>query len=233
MRSSFLVVLIGALFVCLVPLASQAGPPTFGVYNSNDIGGMMLTGRFSESFVGGPGQVGNTIHALSYDTVNLGTQWRVQCPSIAMPPTVVSDTRVGGTGDVVYNTVYTGGTFWLARNGPWGDNTVDYTGTVTGFTNVATYQFVSGTLVGIRSNVTLSGVFDDYPGVMEFAISNSATFGDTSTQPFPAGFPDLRDSSCATGPTDGAWGSVPNITLVIQEAVGIESPSFGALKARF
>jgi hypothetical protein len=225
---------IGFSLSLLLPALVLAGPPMYGVYNSNDIGGTMLTGRFSESYVGGgPGQVGNTIHALSYDTVNLGTQWRVQCPQIASPPTVISDTRVNGTGDVVYSTIYTGGTFWLAKNGPWGDNVADYTGTIVSFSNVATYQFVGGTLIGIRSNVTLSGTFDSYPGVMEFAISNSATFGDTSTQPFPAVYPDLRDQSCAPGPTQGAWGSVPNITMVIQEVVGVDEASFGTLKARF
>jgi hypothetical protein len=231
MVKMLMLLLVGLL---VIPVAVTAGPPVYGVYNSNDIGGSMLTGRFSESFVGGgPGQVGNTIHAQSFDTINLGTQWRVECPQIGSPPTVVLDTRVGGTGDVVYSTIYTGGTFWLAKNGPWGDNVADYTGTVVGFTNVATYQFVTGTLVGIRSNVTLTGAFDDYPGVMEFAISNSATFGDTSSQPFPAGFPELRDQNCAAGPTQGGWGSVPNITLVIQEVVANEASSFGVLKARF
>lgn len=224
------------VLVCLllVPVTVIAGPPVYGVYNSNDIGGTMLTGRFSESFVGGgPGQIGNTIHAQSFDTINLGTQWRVECPQIGSPPTVLSDTRVNGTGDVIYSTVYTGGIFWLAKNGPWGDNVADYTGTITGFTNVATYQFVGGTLIGVRSNVTMTGNFDAYAGIMEFAISNSATFGDTSTQPFPAGFPQLRDQSCAAGPTQGAWGSVPSITLVIQQAVANETTRFGVLKSRF
>lgn len=231
MSRVFLLVLLCLL---LIPVAASAGPPVYGVYNSNDIGGSMLTGRFSESFVGGgPGQVGNTIHAQSFDTVNLGTQWRVECPQIGAPPTVLSDTRVGGTGDVVYSTVYVGGTFWLAKNGPWGDNVADYTGTLVGFTNVATYQFLGGVLIGIRSNVTMSGTFDDYAGVMEFAISNSATFGDTSSQAFPAGFPELRDQACAAGPTDGGWGSVPNITLVIQEVVANDASTFGVLKARF
>lgn len=230
----FRMVLLYTSCALLVAGSALAGPPAYGVYNSNDIGGMMLTGRFSESFVGGgPGQIGDTIHAMSFDTLNLGTQWRVQCPQISSPPTVLSDTRVGGTGDLVYSTVYTGGTFWLAKNGPWGDNVADYTGTIVGFTNVATYQFLSGTIIGIRSNVTMSGAFDSYPGIMEFAISNAATFGDTSSQPFPAGFPELRDQNCAAGPTQGAWGSVPTITMVIQEVVGNETSSFGTLKARF
>jgi hypothetical protein len=224
--------LVGLL---LVPMTAEAGPPAFGTYRSNDIGGVMLTGRFSESFVGGgPGQVGNTIHAQSYDTINLGTQWRVECPAIGASPTEVSNTVDGtGTGEIVYNTAYTGGTFWLARNGPWGDNTVDYVGTVTSFVNVATYQFVGGTLVSIVSNVTLNGTFDDHPGIMEFVISNSATIGSTDTQAFPAGFPELRDDGCAPGPTEGAWGTVPSITLLIQQAVDADEASFGAVKARF
>lgn len=222
-----------SVLLLLVPATALAGPPTTGIYNSNDIGGSMLTGRFSESYLAGsPGQSGNTIHAQSYDTVNLGTQWRVECPSIASV-TLVSDTRVDGTGDVVYRTVYDGGTYWLAKNGPWGDNTVDYTGTVLSFVNVSTHQYVGGARIAIRSNVTMSGNFDDFDGVLEFAISNSATFGDTSTGPLPAGFPAFRDDTCAAGPTAGAWGSVPNITMTIQEAVAGEASSFGSVKARF
>ena len=227
--------LITIVLLLVLPLTAFAGPPAYGLYLSNDIGGTMLTGRFSESFVGGgPGQLGNTIHAQSFDTINLGTQWRVECVTIQSPPTLVSDTVDGtGTGQRVYNTAYAGGTFWLAKNGPWGDNTVDYTGTVTSFVNVATYQFALGTLVGITSNVTMSGTFDDYPGIMEFAISNSATLGSTDSSAFPAGFPELRDDTCTPGVAAGAWGTVPSISLLIQAAVADDEESFGAMKARF
>lgn len=223
------------LVLLFLATTAAAGPPAYGIYQSNDIGGTMLTGRFSESFVGGgPGQLGNTIHAQSYDTINLGTQWRVECPTIASPPVEMSNTVDGtGTGDIVYNTAYDGGTFWLAKNGPWGDNTMDYTGTVTSFVNVATYQFAFGQLVGITSNVTMNGQFDDYPGVMEFAISNSATIGSTDGAAFPAGFPELRDDTCTAGIAVGAWGTVPSITLLIQEAVDTADESFGSMKARF
>jgi hypothetical protein len=68
---------------------------------------------------------------------------------------------------------------------------------------------------------------------MEFVISNSATIGSTDTQAFPAGFPELRDDGCAPGPTEGAWGTVPSITLLIQQAVDADEASFGAVKARF
>jgi hypothetical protein len=231
MRRLFLSLFILAVFL---PAMCFAGPPSAGVYNSIDIGGSMLSGRFSESYMGGgPGQVNNTIHAQSFDTVNLGTQWRVECPSIASI-SMISDTRDGsGTGDVVYQTMYGGGTFWLAKNGPWGDNTVDYVGTLSSFVNTSTHQYIGGSLVAVRSNVTMVGTFDDFSGVMEFAISNSATFGDTGGGPKPATFPEFRDQTCTSGPTQGAWGSVPTITMTIQDAVPAEIETFGTLKARF
>ena len=46
--------------VLLLAGAAFALPPAAGVYNSTDIGGAVFTGRFSESWVGGPGQLGNT-----------------------------------------------------------------------------------------------------------------------------------------------------------------------------
>ena len=97
-----------SLLLAAVPVL--AGPPQSGVYLSTDMGGSMLPGRFSESFVdpGSHGQVGNTIHALSYDMSGLGTQWKLTCASIVFPPSVVADTRVSGTGEVTYRTEYIG-----------------------------------------------------------------------------------------------------------------------------
>jgi hypothetical protein len=216
-----------------------AGPPQTGTYLSNDMGGTMLPGRFSESWVTNPpgqGQIGNTVNALSWDGTTLATEWKVWCPSIAAAPTLVSDTRDGnGTGDVTYHTDYIGGYFWLSMNGPWGDGSEDYTGVLMSFRIVATYQFVFGSLLGIRSNVTMVGDFDGYDDCMEYAINNAAFLG-MSPSPLPAGFPPFLDTSCNSGTvTVGGWGSASDIALKILGTCTIrtQETTWGAVKSLY
>lgn len=224
------------LAAVLIPVASLAAAPATGTYNSTDLGGAMLTGRFSESFMGpGPGQIGNTIFAQSFDGA-LGGQWSLGCVSIGSAPTLVSDTRdLSGTGEVTWRTVYDGGTFFLDRSGPWGDGTEDYTGVIYTFINTSTHQYVAGTLVGVRSNVTISGIFDGYADCMDFIISNSATVGTTATGSLPMDYPAFMDPNCDFTPVDGAWGTVPTITMTITGncSVAETESSFGTLKARW
>ncbi|MEJ2721510.1 MAG: hypothetical protein P8181_10290 [bacterium] len=205
----------------LMALPVMADPPAQGTYLSDDFpGGTMLTGYFSEAWVGAgrDGQIGNTINAESWDGNLLGTQWMLWCPSIQTSPTLVSDTRdANGTGEVTYRTTYQGGYFWLSGNGPWGNGTQDYSGDLAFFNVVTTYQFVFGNLLGIRSNVTTSGLIDGFTDCMEYEINNAAFFGNTDdTGPKPAEFPAFLDENCNEGVlTRGGWGSVTEIALRI------------------
>lgn len=227
-----------AILITAVPVL--AGQPQTGVYLSADMGGQMLVGRFSESWVdpGSHGQVGNTINAESYDAVlGLGSQWKLYCASIAFPPNLVSDTRVDGTGEVTYKTEYSGGLFWLSKDGPWGDGSEDYTGSLSFLRATTTYMFVGGQVLGIRSNVTTSGTIDNYDDCFEYTINNTAFYGDTDTVgPLPAGFPEFMDSSCQEGTrTRGGWGSVREIALRLLGncTVPTQESTWGAVKALY
>lgn len=220
----------------LIPALALAGPPTPGTYTSVDLGGLMLNGRFSESFVGGgPGQIGNTIFAQSFDGATLGTQWDLGCVSIEAAPDMISDTRdANGTGNVTYVTDYDDGTFFLGADGPWGDGTEDYTGTVFTFQNTSTHQYFENNLIGVVSNVTIYGIFDGYSDCLEFILSNSATVGSFPNN-LPAGFPAYMDPFCGFTPAAGAWGTVPTIRLTVTGdcAVSTEPSSLGMLKGRW
>jgi hypothetical protein len=241
----WLLIALAALVVA-TPAAAQPDPlpPVNGIYNSADQvpGGLVLTGRFSEAWNGGAeGALTNTINAESFDGATLGTQWRVWCPSIGAPPTLVSNTVVGGTGDIVYETTYAGGLFWFSKNGPWSaDNLVDFTGTVQSFVVVSTHQYVGGMRIGVRSNITMQGLFDQQYAswstpCMEYAIQNGSIQGSTDMGPFPALYPPLLDdTTCAPGPATGAWGSVTQITMVIMDCVVPTEPTtWGRIKSQF
>lgn len=229
--------LVVVLIVIALAGTAFAGAPTLGVYLSLTQGGPVLDGHFSESWVGGPGQIGNTINAQSWSIgTGLGTEWRFYCPSIAVAPVEIENTVDGsGTGDIVYQTEYAGGLFWLSMNGPWGDATEDYTGQLDIFSVETTYKYVGGTLLGVRSNITMSGHFFGYDNCLNYAITNASQFGTTETGPLPADFPPFLDSSCAESPTTGAWGDVTHIAMQITGPciVGTEETTWGGVKALY
>jgi hypothetical protein len=229
--------LLLTLLCVAVAAPAAATPPNDGAYNSSDLGGTMQTGLFSESWVvSGPGQIGNTVNAMSWDGVTLGGEWKVWCPAIAAAPVLTEDTRDGnGTGDVEYQTDYIGGYFWLSKNGPWGDGTEDYSGVLLSFEITARYQYIFGNLAGIRSNVTLVGDFDGYGNCMTYAINNAAFVG-MSPSALPAWYPPFLDTSCATGTVSvGGWGTATQITLTVFGTcvIGTEQTTWGAVKARY
>jgi hypothetical protein len=167
------------------------------------------------------------------------------CPSIAVPPVLIADTRdINGTGEVSYRTQYSGGVFWFSRLGPWSaDNLLDFTGTVQSFIVTTTYQYVFGQLLGIRSNVTTIGLFDRLDPswgdrCMDFTINNAAFYGTTDQGPLPPGFPGFLDPvNC---PLDipalqrGGWGDVTHIAVRITGCVvPLQPTTWGEVKAMF
>ena len=223
-------------FLCaFLASVTQAGPPHPGTYRSTDLAGAVLTGSFSESWMpaGTHGQPGNTVDAMSWDGATLGSQWKFSCPSIVAPPSVLSDSRDGtGTGDVTYQTSYSGGVFWLAAGGPWGDNSNDYTGTLQNFTVRTVYHYTENQVASIQSSVSTLGSFDGSSHCLEYTI-NSATFmGTTEYSAKPASYPDFLAANCnPSGADRGAWGSVQGISLTILHCrVAVEPAAWSLVK---
>jgi len=243
-----LALIVVSILVCPVAGAQPCPailPPVNGTYLSPEFGGPVLTGRFAESWigVGGPGQVGNTINAESWNGIMLGTQWRMWCPQIAAAPTLIADTRDGnGTGEVTWRTMYSGGRFWFVKTGPWSaDNLADFTGSVQSFVATTTYQYVFGQLLGIRSNIVTSGIFDQLDPCwgeqcFDYTIDNAAFYGSTDTGAKPAGFPGFLDPNFCPDDQErlmrGGWGDVTHIALRITGCVvPDEITTWGRIKA--
>ncbi len=92
LRLTVVVALAGAAITCLTaPAFTQ--PPVEGIYVSSDLGGNVLTGRYSDSWSGPDGRLAvlNTLHETSWDGASTGTQWSINCNYIAAPPTLLVD----------------------------------------------------------------------------------------------------------------------------------------------
>jgi hypothetical protein len=176
--------------------AASFNPPKDGVYSTSNA--TILGGRASEAWCTGvgPGRIGNTENAMSWDGVNLGTQWKVWGMAIDAGGAVETARHFDshGTGWIDYATNYSGGQFWLSGNNAWGDGSTDYTGTLTYYNVGARVNYVAGQPVGVASNIFLTGVFDNCPNCsIEYAISNALLVWQTgSSTAMPASYPPFQ-----------------------------------------
>lgn len=221
----------------LLVVPAFANPPQDGTYKSTDLGGSILLGRYSETWVGAKLSVGNTVNQESWDGTTLATQWRWYCAYIASPPTLILDTVVGGTGQKVWQVTYTNGMVWLDGNGPWGDGSEpSYTATIQDFEATVTEQYSGGLEVSTVKTVNATAQFMGYSdNCIVLALSNMAKYADGQT--LPADYPDFLDGSTCTslgttGP--GEWGDVDEITYsLLGCTVPTQQKSWGAIKQMY
>lgn len=197
-------------------------------------GGGLLPGRVSEANCAGEGAgyPGNTQDAMSWDGSALMTQWHVWGMQIDENGAQYAGSYDDGSGNgwIDYTTNYTGGNFWLSATGPWGDGSMEYTGTLN-YYNVSTrVTLVGGVPVGKTSNVTFTGDFDTmdcYDCSLEFVIANALLVWDsTSGSPRPDDYPDFL-----CGATDGELYDACCINArVICGEVDADQSTWGAIK---
>jgi hypothetical protein len=219
------------LSLLLTAWPALAGAPLEGEYRSQL--GDMLAGRFCESWAGGAqGQVGNAVHAQSWDGSNLGGEWTLSCPVLMEPPELISSNLdVNGTGMVEYRSVYSGGTLVIVGTGPWGAGDAWYTATLDYYVHNTTFIYWYGVQISYTTNADFSGHFIDYP-VCLLGVTNAASVGQGGQ---PADYPDFLTSACLPdGTLMGEWGQVADITLSIFECtIGSESNTWGSIKTMY
>jgi hypothetical protein len=216
MRKRLLI--FGLLATLVFPVMAVAGPLA-GTYKTLD--GDLFPGKATESAPadGAEGQLGNMIWAESFDDVSLGAQWKLMCPAIASDPVLLSDdVDENGNGMRSYRTEYGGGTLWLTGAAAWGGGEADYTATLTSFTTTVYKQYVNFEKVGAVTNISCTGVFEDYDDCFEMVIANAELIGLT-----PYGYPEEQGpfppfhgpSDCDVIGAHGTYWNTHDITLSI------------------
>ena len=205
--------------VLLAAFAVGHAAPLVNVYTSTDVGGLIIDGRWSESHFGGEGQIGNTVHAASWDTIALATQWLVEGPAINAAPILLDDTvNANGDGMRIYKTTYASGTLRLMSTGPWWDAANDgpsgmYVADIASYTHITTKHFLGGAevLAATTTEVSLTGDFAAYPGrEISLAVAVARPEGQGASP--PAKYPVFLPTGTATS---GAWGVAQKATVVI------------------
>jgi hypothetical protein len=231
---------IAFLLVMVIAVPVLAGAPVNGTYKSTDIGGVMLPGRYSESWFPTRLVVNNTLNEQSWDGATLGTEWHWYCPWIVVPPTLLSNTVNGaGNGSKSWFVRYTGGICWLNGAGPWAGGDASYTANINTWTAIVTETYSNFVAVTSVRTHSASASFNSYTQqCMALTISNTARVGDTDSGTLPANYPNFWDwTTCSdigtAGP--GEWGNVHSITFTVQgcETVSTEQRSWGAVKSLY
>ena len=228
---------IGIVFTLTIIMATSAfgvcvNAPKGGIYTTEN--GTCLGGRFSEAWCSGlgAGRPGNTENGLSWNGASLGTQWMLWGMTVDASGAVETARyfNAAGTGWINYVTNYTGGQFWLSRNGLWGYGTVDYTGVVDYYNISARVNYVAWQPVGVTSNITMEGTFDECPNCTLSIMGNGLLIWQTGYQtPMPANYPPFL-CNATTGELFEACCPVIEIYC---EPVSTESSTWGGIKALY
>jgi hypothetical protein len=216
-------ILIGAAcaMTVLAQVASAVSYPLLtGTYGT--LNGTIQAGRATESMPsdGAEGLIGNTIWAESWNGAVLGGNWKLTCMKLDGPPTLIYDGLVGGNGQRIYATNYSGGSIWLSGTGAWAAGGAPYyTGTLTMFKVTTTKQFVAGTQVGAVDDINFAGMFEGAGQCFAMNIANADLVGMTGSAflPPPGGvWPAFHGpSDCAAIGSHGNYWSVHDLTLII------------------
>lgn len=222
------------------PMLIFASPPADGIYTSNDLGGQVLLGRYSESWDVPDGrlQMGNTTNKLSWDGATLGTQWQLFCTRIAGPPVLITDTVDGnGNGFREWKVVYTGGDLILDGNGPWGDGSEPaYFSNLHAYQEIKSFQYSNHQIVQSISNVSIQAGFQGYDETcVTISILNQEELGNTNTAALLPDYPAfLVPITCDPTRTLGSWGEVDEITLIITGCtVPVKEVTWGEIKSHY
>ena len=233
-------VLLASLIVAsLAVSAALAGPPLNGVYSSTDIGGVINTGRYMESYSAPDGAVaiGTVLHAQSWDGATLGLQWSYTCGVILGTPTLISDfVNANGTGSRTYEKVFVGGSIWLSGTGPWGNGDAQYTGPITSYVEYETIQYVAWNRVHAVTNVTAIASIEGYnDACLAFTVGNGVEIGSTDFgNPVPTTYPVMLDAGCSPTTGNGSWWDMMTLSLYIDScSVGVEDQTWGAIKSLY
>ena len=222
-----------AVMVAIAAGSALAADPAPGSYNSVDLGGQVLMGRGTQSWVAPlNANMGllDVFNSESWDGVTLGTQWTFSCGVQNGPQSVVDNRDGSGTGNVVFTNVFNGGSFFLSKDGPWGDSVNDLTGTILVTQSIVTVIYVNNVPVQSRLNIDSSGMFDGSNCVLRFVVANGIGGGDTDLLPKPANYPDFLDTSCDPTRLYGSWGDIQQISMLIDCPVPVQESTWGTLK---
>jgi hypothetical protein len=212
--------------------AALAGSPIDGVYKSSD--GDFNEGREGSWWRSGVSflDIGNVLHAESWNGSTLGTDWKILCPEVVRV-TLILDLTSGGTGQKIYQLDYRGGFLELNGAGPWGNGDPLYTSFIDTYYEFRTIQYESGIMTGSVSDHQVTA-HDSHYKCFVFGIGNGVWLGDLKLA--PGGYPEYRDRTCFSSPflAPGHWGDIRDLTLTIQGCtVSTEPSSWGAVKALY
>ncbi len=234
------VICLSLLAVVALAAAAIAGPPVNGIYQSTDVGGTLNMGRYSEAWDAGGAAlgIGTTLHAQSWDGMNLGLEWSYSCGTIQNTPYLISNTvnPVTGNGYKIYSKNFVGGTIWLSGTGPWAGGDAFYSGPILSYTEIETVQYANFEHIHAVTNVSAIAAIEGYNDLcLAFSVANGVEVGSTDLGGVkPADYPTFLAENCDPTRVEGAWWDMMSLSLQIDGcAVGNSESTWGTVKSLY
>src|SRR6185503_16128511 len=120
-------------------------------------------------------------HLASWDGAKLGTQWSITCSTQPEPKTVKGELDLKGNGTIEASNRFTGGSFYLARQGPWGGE-INSLGSVTEVRLKVVENYVGFWLVKMTVSLEAYGRIGRIGKVVRFTTTECTTWGETDSQ---------------------------------------------------
>ena len=229
------IVLFALATLIAMPALVSAGPVP-GTYYSAFRGGAVLIGHASVSRQFPSSGNPKVFNGRSWNGSALGTQWEIQCgvETTSTKPDSSHFNKITGTGFIVYNQVFSGGTFSIYTDPAvgWGF------GSGTLYTTVATSQVYYMNFIPYGSSFTAftSGLFDGGLCDLDFAMSNGFGVGETPYLTKPSTYPAFLAADCSLADPShqwGIWADVNDIIAKISCTVPAQRSSWGEIKALY
>jgi len=214
MKMGFTVLAAASVLVIATASWAEVMP---GTYGSTDVGGKVLVPRASQSedlLVPKPG-IGDIFNLASWDGGKLGTQWSIMCSTQPGPKTVKGDLDDKGNGTIETHNYFTGGSFFLARQGPWGGE-INSLGTITEVRLRVVESYLGFWLVKMNVSMEALGRIGIAGKIVRFTTTDCSTWGETDSQA-PSGYPSMLDYVCEPTRTTGYWWELGNVTVEIRD----------------
>lgn len=203
----------------------------------------MQPGRSVVSNCGGGGlQPGDLMSAASWDGVDVGAQWSVT--DIELASVVIDDSGLNpdGSGVRVAHTIYTGGTFTLSPDGPWGHapGSLDLIeGVMTSGTGtIQIFRIAGGITVDVISTIngtgTITSCGPDSDCVVSYAFGQSQIQwqGDPAAGGYWPDFPPFLLCAGSLPPLASQW-NTPNVGFGLSCPISTDAITWGSLKGYY
>lgn len=226
------------IIIVSMTTSALAQAPKAGVYTSTDLGGTVLTGRYSKSWSHPTGyaSLGNTLNIQSWDGSTLGSQWSIVCPAVDYGILISDSIDSDGLHHAVGLNEYTTCTVTLNGTGSWGGGEPSYSFEMRDYQEIVRIISTDTEILEITYEGSGHGLLATeqyHASIFLYSLFRYEVDNTDNEHHHPSDFPAIVSQSCEPGPQLGVWGNATGIHFEIYSTVPTEQTTWGKVKSLY